>query len=155
MITINEMIIQNAANGMTIDEAQNYACQEIILTKISSSPLANNILLKGGVVMFNETHNIRRTTKDLDFDFVRYDISDKSIKLFILLLNNYHPNYKIRCLKIDDLHQDDYKGKRVLISIKDKTRELKFKMDIGVHTLLAVEQKVSCFSFVQYLEYLF
>lgn len=147
MRTINDIIIQNVASGMTNDEAQSYACQEIILSKISSSPFADNVLLKGGVVMFNETHNIRRTTRDLDFDFIRYDISEKSIKNFISLLNKSYPEFSVKYISIDDLRQDDYKGKRVVVLIKDKTRQLRFKMDIGVHTLLSVEQKTSCFVF--------
>lgn len=147
MKTINEMIIQYVSTGMTNDEAQNYACQEIILTKLSSSHLANNVLLKGGVVMFNETHNIRRTTSDLDFDLIRYDISSDSIKKFVALLNNTHSEFIVKCLSIEDLHQDDYKGKRVIVSIKDSSRELTFKMDIGIHTLLGIDQTTSCFSF--------
>lgn len=53
MKTIESMITKYVSDGMTINQAENYVCQEIILSKISKSPMANNILIKGGVVLFN------------------------------------------------------------------------------------------------------
>ena len=147
MKTLTERIIDYTSNGMTLFQAENYVCQEIILDKISKSPMANNVLIKGGVVMFNITKNLRRTTTDLDFDFIRYDISDPSISKFIELLNRYDSQYKITCGKIEPLHQEDYQGKRVWIVIKDKTRAINFTLDIGVHTLLGIEQNDCCFYF--------
>ena len=147
MTTIKQMIIQNVSNGMTEWQAKNYVAQEIILGKISKSKFANKVLIKGGVVLFNETHELRRTTDDLDFDFIRYDISDKSIENFIDLLNNQLVDYKVILKSINPLNQDDYKGKRVIIIISDSSESLSFKLDIGVHTLLGIEQSLSCFSF--------
>ena len=147
MKTIEELIISYISKGMTAFQAENYVCQEIILNKISKSTMANNVLIKGGVVMFNITHDLRRTTTDLDFDFIRYDISTDSIRIFVELLNRYDNQYKININKIEELHQEDYSGKRVWTTISDKTRSIRFKMDIGVHTLLAIDQKDICFYF--------
>lgn len=147
MKTIEEMILDFVSLGMTFTQAQNYACQKIVLQKIAKSSFVDKVLLKGGIVMFNETNNIRRATADLDFDFIRYDISDKSIGTFINLLNRNYPQYKIKITKIEQLHQDDYEGKRVFTIIEDKTASLKFKLDIGVHTLFAIDQQNACFSF--------
>lgn len=147
MKTIKEKIVDYTSKGMTINQAENNVCQEIILDKVSKSPMANNVLIKGGVVMYNITQNLRRTTTDLDFDLIRYDISDSSIKRFIELLNKYNPQYKITCGKIEPLHQEDYRGKRVWTTISDDTSTIKFKLDIGVHTLLGVEQHDYCFYF--------
>ena len=147
MKTIESMITKYVSDGMTINQAENYVCQEIILSKISKSPMANNVLIKGGVVLFNLTHNLRRVTTDLDFDFIRHDISDKSIETFVELLNKYNSSYRVTINKIEPLHQDDYKGKRVWIIISDKTSSVRFKLDIGVHTLLAIEQDNICFYF--------
>lgn len=61
MRTIKEMIELYVSKGMTVDQAKNYVGQEIILNKISKSKFADNVLIKGGVVMFNMTHNLRRT----------------------------------------------------------------------------------------------
>ena len=147
MKTIDEMIINYVSKGMTINQAENYVCQEIILNKISKSPMADRVLIKGGVAMFNTTKNLRRSTIDLDFDFIRYDISNKSIELFIELLNKYNSTYIVKIDKIEPLHQDDYQGKRVIVTIRDKTRKIVFKLDIGVYTLLAIEQSSACFYF--------
>lgn len=147
MKTIEEMLVKLVSEGLTINQAESIVCQQIILNKITKSPLADNVLLKGGVVMFHITGNNRRTTVDLDFDVIRYDISDPSIKAFIRLLNKYDANYLIKVIDISELKQDDYHGKRVIVEISDKTRTVKFKLDIGVHTLLAIEQQTLCFSF--------
>lgn len=147
MKTIEKMVADKIASGMTINQAESSVCQEIILNKISNSPLADNVLVKGGVVMFNLTKNIRRSTEDLDFDLLRYDISEQSIKLFIKNLNKSNPSCRVSINDIKELNQDDYKGKRVYTTIEDTTRKIKFKLDIGVHTLLAIEQNQLCFSF--------
>lgn len=147
MKTIEETLVGLISSGLTVNQAESIVCQQIIFNKISKSPLADNVLLKGGVVMFHVTGNIRRTTVDLDFDFIRYDISNPSIKAFIKLLNKYDSNFVVELIDISELRQDDYHGKRVIVDISDKTRTIRFKLDIGVHTLLAVEQSILCFSF--------
>lgn len=97
--------------------------------------------------MFNYTHNIRRTTNDLDFDFARYDISEQSLCNFINDLNEYDKEYVINVESIEELHQDDYHGKRMWVSIVDHESKLRFKIDIGVHTLMMVEQDKLVFAF--------
>ena len=148
MKVIAESIRYYIHKGMTSFQAENYVCQRIVLSKISKSPFADKVLIKGGVVMFNRTGNLRRATMDLDFDFIRYDISDGSILSFVDLLNRYDPQYVLTVTNLELLHQEDYQGKRVIISIADKSANLTFKMDIGVHTLLAIRQDAVCFSFV-------
>lgn len=147
MRTINELMIEYVNKGLTTNQAESGVCQQIIINKISKSKFADNVLLKGGVVMFYLTNNTRRATIDLDFDFIRYDISDASIRSFIKLLNRYDEQYKISVIETKELKQDDYHGKRVLVNVNDQTRNIKFKLDIGVHTLLAIEQTSLCFSF--------
>lgn len=147
MMTIEEMVQKNILNGMSINQAQNYVCQEIILNKISQSEFADNVLIKGGVVMFNMTHSLRRATSDLDFDFIRYDISDESISRFVTLLNKYDSNYKVKLVDISPLHHEDYQGKRVWVLISDRSYKIRFKLDIGVHTLFAIKQEKLCFYF--------
>ena len=148
MKSISEMISNYVANGLTLNQAENYVCQKIVLTKISKSPLADKVLMKGGVVMFNRTGNLRRATADLDFDLVRYDISDSSIQSFVHLLDRYCTQVSLAIVEMWPLHQEDYKGKRVILAVSDKSAKLEFKMDIGVHTLLGVKQDTVCFTFM-------
>lgn len=147
MKTLKELIDKAIGEGMSKNQSEFYACQQIILNKISKSELADNVLIKGGVVMFNLSKNIRRTTSDLDFDFIRYDISIDSIKEFVRLLNKYDVDKKIKLINVSSLHQDDYKGKRVKLLVSDSTYKVKFKLDIGVHTLFEVSQQTMCFTF--------
>lgn len=146
-MSIHDLVNLNVSKGMTINQAENFACQQIVLNKIAKSPMVDQVLIKGGVLMFNMTHSLRRVTTDIDFDFIKYSISDESIKLFIELLNKYDPEVKIKTLKLQPLHQEDYNGKRVLTLISDKTYKIRFKLDIGVHTLFDIEQSSACFSF--------
>ena len=148
MKTMAEMITGYVKEGMTINQAESYTCQKVVLSKMAKSTLADKILIKGGVVMFNRTGNLRRATGDLDFDFIRYDISEKSIRSFVSLLNRYDSRRVITVLEINPLHQEDYQGKRVLVRITDGSANCVFKMDIGVHTLLAIKQDVVCFTFM-------
>ena len=149
--SIKEFIEDYVSKGFTIAQARNLTAQLIILSKIEKSKYVDSVLLKGGVVMYNMTHEQRRTTTDLDFDFVRYSISHGSdIELFVDVLNKKDSQYEVVINgKIEKLHQQDYHGKRVKLLIKDKTESIKFKLDIGVHTLLAIDQDRMCFSFGQ------
>ncbi|MBO4667369.1 MAG: nucleotidyl transferase AbiEii/AbiGii toxin family protein [Bacilli bacterium] len=147
MKNLNQIIIENVKKGMTRLQAENYAAQSIILSKIANSTMKDKILLKGGVVMFNITKNLRRTTMDLDFDLVRYDISDQSIKSFVALLNKTKPLFNIELISSKPLKHQDYKGKRVVVQISDAEDSILFKMDIGVHTLFGIEQSTTVFYF--------
>ena len=147
--TIKEYIEEYVSKGFTTAQARNLTAQVIILSKIEKSKYVDSVLLKGGVVMYNMTHERRRTTTDLDFDFVRYNISnDGDIKLFVDVLNKKDSEYEVSINgKINELHQQDYHGKRVKLTITDNTESIRFKLDIGVHTLLAIDQDKMCFSF--------
>ena len=147
--TIKEYIENYISKGFTLAQARNLTAQLIILSKIEKSKYVDSILLKGGVVMYNMTKEQRRTTTDLDFDFIRYNISnDSDIELFVDILNKKDPDYEVLINgRIEELHQQDYHGKRVGLIIKDKTESIKFKLDIGVHTLLAINQDKMCFTF--------
>lgn len=148
-MTIKQYIEEYISDGFTDAQARSLTAQQIILLKIAGSTYADKVLLKGGVVMHNITKEQRRSTIDLDFDFVRFDIRNiQNIKRFINTIDKSVPQYHVRlCGKIEDLHHQDYKGKRVKIIISDETESLKFKMDIGVHTLFAINQEKMCFSF--------
>ena len=65
------MLIKNLINkytnqGFNFRNAQNLAAEEIVISKIASSPLVDHVALKGGIAMFNITKNDRRVTQDID-----------------------------------------------------------------------------------------
>ena len=70
--------------------------------------------------MHNISNNIRRATRDLDIDFIKYSLADESIRNFVDALNNVENTLKIEIIgNIIPLHHQDYDGKRVLIKISD------------------------------------
>lgn len=92
------------------------------------------------------TNNIRRTTQDMDIDFIRYSLSDESIDNFITKLNCIDGISITRVGKIEELNQQDYNGKRVNVHIKDTYGNIiESKIDLGVHKHIEIEQEEYCF----------
>ena len=80
------------------------------------------------------TGNIRRATQDMDFDFLRYSLSETSIRHFIDKLNCIEGVHISIEGNIEELSQQEYKGKRVYVAIIDDTgHTFKSKIDLGVH----------------------
>ena len=132
--------------GYETDDAKARVCQDIVLKAISKSVLSRNVTIKGGVVMRSITNNIRRATQDMDIDFVRYSLSDESVEKFIAKLNCIEGITITKVGKIEELSQQDYKGKRVNVHIKDIHGNLiESKIDLGVHKHMEIEQEEYCF----------
>ena len=146
-MNIKDAILFYQNKGYEYADAESKVSQDIVLSKIWNSKYKNNITIKGGVVMYNISNNIRRATRDLDIDFIKYSLDDESIRNFIYSLNNDKDNIKIEIVgNIASLHHQDYDGKRVLIKISDKYgNSINTKLDIGVHKLFELEQEEYCF----------
>ncbi len=70
-------------DGYSELNAEAKVWQDVILAAIAKSSLSRSVTIKGGVVMRSITGNIRRATQDMDFDFIRYSLSEESIRAFI------------------------------------------------------------------------
>ena len=148
-MTIRELIAKYQSMGLEERKAISSTAQKIIIDAIASSELKDRILLKGGIVMFNLTKNIRRATMDIDFDIIHYDLSRDSIERLISKLDEASPDYSISIIDGPfPLHQEDYKGVRIYLKIRDYSWSIKTKVDIGVHTLFGIEQKAMAFTFL-------
>ncbi len=133
--------------GYNQADAVSKVAQDVVLLKISKSKYAKNITVKGGVVMHSISDDVRRATRDMDLDFIKYSLANDSIIRFIEELSNLNDGIK---LEVDgdivELHQQDYDGKRVFIKIVDENDyEITTKLDIGVHKLFDIEQEDYCF----------
>lgn len=127
--------------GYNEPSAQSKLGQDIILKAIHDSGMAKSTTIKGGVVMRSLSNNSRRATQDLDLDFICYSIGEESIRKFVEQLN---------CIKgltikltgnITELNHQDYKGKRITISLVDtEETTISLKMDIGVQRDLSMKQ---------------
>ena len=147
-MTILERVNKKVKEGYIQKVAENIISQEIIIECISKSQYVDKVLMKGGIVMFNLTGDNRRASHDIDFDFVRFDISHKNnIDTFVYLLSKQTNDYDItRIGEIKELKQEDYNGKRITVVINDDTYTIRTNVDIGVHTLFAIEQNAMVFS---------
>ena len=135
-------------NGFSLANASAKICQDIILNKISKSKMNKNVTIKGGVVMYGLTNNKRRATRDLDLDFIKYSLADEAIKSFIDILNSVNDGINLYIDgNIQELHHQDYNGKRVNIILKDKNNfKISTKLDIGVHKNFNIKQDEYCFN---------
>lgn len=135
-------------SGYTLANASAKICQDIILSKIAKSKMNKNITIKGGVVMYGLSNDKRRATRDLDLDFIKYSLSDESIKLFIDKLNFVNDGIDILIDgEIEKLHHQDYNGKRVNVILKGENNfSLSSKLDIGVHANFDIKQEEYCFN---------
>ena len=142
-MNIETMIENYIQLGYKKIEASSKVGQDILLHKIAKSNFKNNITIKGGVVMHNISKDIRRATRDLDLDFIKYSLSNDSIREFIKKLNMVGDGITIIINgDIEKLHHQDYDGKRVNILIKDNFNNIiETKLDIGVNKLFELEQE--------------
>lgn len=146
---IYELINKYILAGYSEYDAIPKVAQDIVLLKIGNSKYSKNITVKGGVVMHNISKDMRRATRDMDIDFIKYSLEDKSILNFIKELNNVDDGVKIKVIgKIEPLHHQDYDGKRVYIQLTDKNKySISSKLDIGVHKYFDMEQDEYYFDF--------
>ena len=146
---IYELVNKYIEAGYSEEDAIPKVAQDIILLKIGNSKYHKNITVKGGVVMHNISKDMRRATRDMDIDFIKYSLEDKSIRNFIKELNNTDDGIKIKITgKIEPLHHQDYDGKRVYITLTDKNHySISSKLDIGVHKYFDIKQDEYYFDF--------
>ncbi len=141
-MNIKDIVREYRNIGYEVVDAEAKAAQDVILSKIFKSKFKEHITIKGGVVMHSISNDKRRATRDLDLDFIKYSLSDKSIIDFINILDKVDDGIKIEIVgKIVPLHHQDYDGKRVYINLTDNYNNiLNIKLDIGVHKLFEIEQ---------------
>lgn len=146
MLNIEGMVEKEIENGYVDLNALAKVCQDILLKAIATGSLKRNVTIKGGVVMRSKTGNIRRATQDLDMDFLRYPLTDNAIDEFVAKINCLEGIVIERFGEIEELKQQEYKGKRIHVRIKDSSGySIESKIDLGVHSKLNIEQEEFCF----------
>ena len=146
MADLAKLASQYIAEGYTELLAEARVCQDIVLKAISESTMRRNVTIKGGVVMRSITGNQRRATRDIDFDFIKYSIEESAIRDFIEKLNVIEGITLQIEGDVEELSQQEYRGKRIWVVIKDETgHAFKTKMDLGVHKNVQIEQDEYCF----------
>lgn len=145
-MNIKEQIVKIKAQGYDQIHAEARLCQDIIIQALAKSTLNKNVTIKGGVVMRSISKDVRRATRDLDIDFIRHSLEDSYIDIFIAKINCLDRISIIRIDDIEELKQQDYRGKRIHIKITDTYgNSLISKIDFGVHKDLSIKQEEYCF----------
>ena len=148
MKTLSLQITELIAEGYNLAQARAKVAHDALLLALHKAGMRKSSTIKGGVVMSEITRDIRRTTMDLDFDVIRYSISDLSLKKLIARLAKYS-GLRIEIFgTIQELRQDDYRGKRMFLKLNDGSLKaaVSTKVDIGVHTLKDIRQMECRFS---------
>ncbi len=117
------------------EQIESKVCQEIFISKIGNNErFSKKIAFKGGLIIDSLSHGQRGYTKDIDFDFVKYPLSDEGLILFIDELNKCNPfsNIHISIDSISNLRHKNYQGKRLLLLFKDEESVYKLTIDVGV-----------------------
>lgn len=81
-VSIARLVQDAIKEGYSEENAEAKVCQDLVLEAIAESPLAKNATIKGGVVMHALSKSARRTTLDIDIDFIRYSIENDSLDSF-------------------------------------------------------------------------
>lgn len=142
-MNIRDLLLKYSQQNYNKIDSYNLAAEEIILSKICYSPLCDHVTLKGGIVMFMLTKKQRSVTKDIDFDFVSFPLTENAIKSFVDSLNNNGDDFKVSIGGLFvELKHEDYQGIRVPLLISDTNGDkLLIKIDIGVHTNKEIPQQ--------------
>lgn len=132
--------------GYDEGDAEARLWQDVMIQAIASSSFSKTVTVKGGVVMRSLSKNVRRATRDLDIDFIRYSLKDEAIEQFIQDIDCLESIHIRRTGEIEELHQQDYNGKRVHIEISDQYgQSIISKIDLGVHKDMTIQQEEYCF----------
>ena len=147
MLSLAEKIAELEAEGYALVPARAKLAHDIVLKAMEKCGFADNVTVKGGVVMSGITGDIRRATMDMDVDFVRYGLTDENIDRWIRRLNCLEGIKIERNGDITDLRHQNYQGKRVYLDITDSVG-VSTKLDIGVHVHRQMAQKPMRFALV-------
>ena len=125
--------------NLTKEQTESKVCQEILISLIGNNEeISKRVAFKGGVVIDSLAKGKRGYTKDIDFDFIKYPLSDEGINKFFNQINesNFCPNIMVNPTLISDLRHKNYLGKRVLLKFSDGESSFFLTVDIGVYVPL-------------------
>ena len=146
MNNLQELIGRMKSEGYEESFAEARVCQDLILRALARSTLNRNVTIKGGVVMRGITGSARRATQDIDLDFIRYSLDNASIRRFVGTLNCIEGITLEIVGEIEELSQQEYRGKRAYIRIVDaEGKSITSKIDFGVHSDMEINQDEFCF----------
>lgn len=115
--------------------------------------MASHVTVKGGVVMQQVSGDVRRATRDVDLDFVRYPMTVEGIRAFLHALCQSGSGVALEMVgPIVDLKHQDYHGKRVNLRISDCNGMPWKQSSILAFTILSRLSRRNCSSILPYVK---
>lgn len=150
---LNDLVNQIRNEGFKLNRARVKVCQEIFMTKLALSPFKDSVIFKGGTIMYQLSKELRRSTDDVDIDFMKLSIENDKLSSFLnsigLIDSEDEIHFKVVENQIRKLNHEDYEGKRVLLEFSDSSKStLRLKLDIGIHTQFKVHQNAILFNLI-------
>lgn len=134
--TLNELFHRIKKPMLTKEQAESKVCQEVFVAKIGSDPnLCKRVCFKGGLILDRLADGKRGYTKDIDFDLVKYPLSEEGLLAFFRTVSALPPyeNISISVVSIEELRHKNYQGKRLSLRFHDGDSEFFLTVDIGVY----------------------
>ena len=80
MIDFDKLERRLLAKGYRAEMAAAKIAHDVVLKAIKAAGFHDNVTIKGGVAMSGITNVARRATMDMDFDMLRYSISETALR---------------------------------------------------------------------------
>ncbi len=133
--TLRELFHRIKSSALTKEQAESKVCQEVFVAKIGNDPdLCRRVCFKGGLILDRLANGKRGYTKDIDFDLIKYPLSDEGLRSFFERVSALPPyeNISIVIVGIEELRHKNYQGKRLSLSFSDGESDYALTMDVGV-----------------------
>lgn len=110
--------------------------QEEFLRRLSHSRYANNLILKGGLLLYYTSSNPARTTMDADFLLHRYNNQEGSVRELLQEIINIPGDNDFISFSIEKIHtsphQHTYSGIHTQLKAHIKKTNVDLSIDLGV-----------------------
>ena len=136
--------------GIPFQQTLNLYCQEEFIRRLSKSRFKDNLILKGGFLLYSISGFETRPTIDADYLLRHHDNDENSIKIMIgeifdIKTENEFIRFEIRSLeKINDIKE--YNGIRISIMGYIGSTMTPFSIDFGVGDIVVpmpIERSIS------------
>ena len=118
------------AIGYSDDTADAKIAHDIVLKAISD--YKSRFIIKGGFLIASMVGLESRATMDMDVDFLHYSLANESIRKFVSRLSRVAPCRISIKGRIVLLKQQEYKGKRIFLTLTDAAKHvIETKIDVG------------------------
>lgn len=136
--------------GIPFQQTLNLYCQEEFIRRLSKSRFKDNLILKGGFLLYSISGFETRPTIDADYLLSHHDNDENSIKIMIgeifdIKTENEFIRFEIRSLeKINEIKE--YNGIRISIMGNIGSTKTPFSIDFGVGDIVVpmpIERSIS------------